>query len=165
MGEHFLGVLRLAGRHAHHFRAAERVDDAKRQGQHHAHSLWEKASVVGDVVHAGGVVSHVRAGACRPYAHDDEQHDHRDFDGGEPELRFTEHFDTQHVDDEHDRKHGEGNHPLRHGIEHGPILEIQRRCRGIGHQHGRPHDVVEPAGEIRALLTEELARIRHDRSR
>ena len=162
LGQDFLRVLRLSGRHAHHLRATEGEDDAEGQGEDDRESLGEEPTVSEDVVSPRGDRASVgiRSGV-KPENNGDDGHHHEGHDGGdlderEPELGLTEHLDVQHVEDEDQDERNEREDPLRDNLQSRPVVEVEGHGRDVGHDGDRPVQEEEPAGDVGALLAEEL---------
>ncbi len=96
---------------------------------------------------------------------DQEQHQRRDLDDGEPELHLAEplHGDHVHAADEGQRH--EREHPLRHVREGAPVSHVEGDGRDIDDAGHRPVQVVHPAGDEGAALAHEFAGVGHEAAR
>ena len=149
----------LAGRHAHHLGAAERVDHAKRQREDRREPRGQKAAVLGDVGDARVRAAHRRA---QDDAGDSDNHEDDDgghLDDGKPKLCLAVHLHAHHVQHEDKREGHERDDPLGHGHEDGPVVHIEGHRRDVGHDRRRPVEEEQPARDVGALLAEELARV------
>jgi len=149
----------------HHFGAAECEDDAQRQGEGGGQARGEESAIVRDDVRAGGGAAHGRLGDDSPHGHQHEGHNGGDFDEGEPELGLAEHLDVEHVEDEHEGQRHECEEPLGHDLQSRPVVQVEGDGGDIGHDGDGPVQEEEPARDVGALLSQELARVGHESAR
>ena len=162
LGQDLLGLRGLTCCHAHHLGATEGEDHTEGQGEDDRESLGEEPTVSEDVVSPRGDRASVgiRSGV-KPENNGDDGHHHEGHDGGdlderEPELGLTEHLDVEHVEDEDQDERDEREDPLRDNLQSRPVVEIVGHGRDVRHDGDRPVQEEEPAGDVGALLAEEL---------
>ena len=165
LGQDCCGILRLTGCDTHHLGAAEGKDDAQGQGEHGGQALGEPTAGLGNVVDARGVIGDVRLRDDRPDGDSHEDEDCRDLNHREPEFGLTKGLHAQHVQDEHEGQCDEGDHPLWDGLEHCPVVHVERYSGDVSHDGDGPVQEEEPAGDERALLAQELAGVGHEGAR
>ncbi len=124
--------------------------------------MREDAAVVGDDVEARLAAADVVLGRQQEDADQHEAHEGGDLDDREPELHLAEDLHRDQVHGEDDREGDQRQHPLRDGREHAPVVRVERDRGDVGDAGGRPVQEVHPAGDIGALLAEELARVGHE---
>ena len=163
--QHLFGILRLTGRHANHFSAAECEHHAKRQREHRSDTIREQTAIVGDIRNTGVRVANRSARNNRPNRNNHERDNRGHLNGGKPEFRLAEHLHTQQIQHKYQCQRAQGDQPLRHPLERLPIVEIHGNSGDISHNRNGPVQEEQPAGHICALLTQEFAGIRHERAR
>jgi hypothetical protein len=97
-GDHTFRVFGLTGRDADDLNAAEGEHHHRKRGNHAAHAIGHKATVLPQVAEAGGGCVCTRMpNSMMPNPPDDHRDDCGDLEQRQPELHFAEHFDAAQV--------------------------------------------------------------------